>query len=186
MTDIKPFDPIIPQEEVDRLFRKLGDTRLPEIPIVPDAGDDYGTFPSSTCCTPNSSSHTNTTHRQVPLSTGSAPSTTTGCTNSPGQRPKPRFQNGNTTPRLYPTCRCTLSTKKHAYAPKVRFRYYSSTAGQAHFSNSKMSWLPCCPQTIPHSHLSTLSSPACPGSAGPKVLRADGRCRIQRACTMSL
>lgn len=42
MSDIKPFDPNIPQEEVDRLFRKLKDTRLPEIPVVPDAGDDYG------------------------------------------------------------------------------------------------------------------------------------------------
>jgi hypothetical protein len=43
MSDIKPFDPTIPREEVDRLFRKLADTRLPETPIVPDAGDDYGT-----------------------------------------------------------------------------------------------------------------------------------------------
>jgi hypothetical protein len=42
MTDIKPFDPTIPKQDVDRLFRKLGDTRLPEIPVVPDAGDDYG------------------------------------------------------------------------------------------------------------------------------------------------
>jgi len=42
MADIKPFDPNIPQEEVDRLFRKLKDTRLPDIPVVPDAGDDYG------------------------------------------------------------------------------------------------------------------------------------------------
>jgi hypothetical protein len=44
MSDIKPFDPTIPQEEVDRLFRKLKDTRLPETPVVPDAGDDYGGF----------------------------------------------------------------------------------------------------------------------------------------------
>ena len=44
MSDIKPFDPTIPQEEVERLFRKLKDTRLPEIPVVPDAGDDYGEF----------------------------------------------------------------------------------------------------------------------------------------------
>lgn len=36
------YDPTIPQEEVDRLFRKLADTRLPEQPIVPDAGEDYG------------------------------------------------------------------------------------------------------------------------------------------------
>ncbi|KAH7064349.1 Alpha/Beta hydrolase protein [Paraphoma chrysanthemicola] len=42
MSEIKPFDPKIPKQEVDRLFRKLGDTRLPEIPVVPDAGDDYG------------------------------------------------------------------------------------------------------------------------------------------------
>jgi hypothetical protein len=44
MADIKSFDPTIPQDEVDRLFRKLKDTRLPEIPVVPDAGDDYGGF----------------------------------------------------------------------------------------------------------------------------------------------
>jgi len=43
MSAITPFDPTIPQEDVDRLFHKLGDTRLPEIPVVPDAGDDYGT-----------------------------------------------------------------------------------------------------------------------------------------------
>lgn len=42
MSEVKPFNPEIPQEEVDRLFRKLKDTRLPEIPIVPDAGEDYG------------------------------------------------------------------------------------------------------------------------------------------------
>ncbi|KAF2640141.1 alpha/beta-hydrolase [Massarina eburnea CBS 473.64] len=42
MSGIKAFDPSIPQIEVDRLFRKLGDTRLPKSPIVPDAGDDYG------------------------------------------------------------------------------------------------------------------------------------------------
>lgn len=40
---IKSFDPNIPKDEVDRLFRKLKDTRLPEQPIVPDAGWDYGT-----------------------------------------------------------------------------------------------------------------------------------------------
>ena len=40
--EIKPFDPTIPKEEVDRLFRKLKDTRLPEKPIVPDADWDYG------------------------------------------------------------------------------------------------------------------------------------------------
>lgn len=47
MSEIKPFDPSIPQEEVDRLFRKLKDTRLPDDPIVPDAGDDYGRFKCS-------------------------------------------------------------------------------------------------------------------------------------------
>jgi hypothetical protein len=44
---IRSFDPKVPQEEVDRLFRKLADTRLPEHPIVPDAGDDYGITVSS-------------------------------------------------------------------------------------------------------------------------------------------
>lgn len=42
MTAITPFDPTIPREDVDRLFRKLGDTRLPGVPVVPDAGDEYG------------------------------------------------------------------------------------------------------------------------------------------------
>ncbi|KAF2202041.1 alpha/beta-hydrolase [Delitschia confertaspora ATCC 74209] len=42
MASIKPFDPTIPEEEVDRLFRKLEDTRLPKEPVVPDAGEDYG------------------------------------------------------------------------------------------------------------------------------------------------
>lgn len=41
-TEITPFDPNIPKDEVDRLFRKLKDTRLPQIPVVPNAGDDYG------------------------------------------------------------------------------------------------------------------------------------------------
>ena len=40
--DITDFDPNIPQEEVDRLKRKLKDTRLPPKPVVPDAGDKYG------------------------------------------------------------------------------------------------------------------------------------------------
>nr|QJQ82474.1 PesI [Pestalotiopsis humus] len=40
--DIRKFNPTIPKSEVDRLWRKLQDTRLPEHPIVPDAGDDYG------------------------------------------------------------------------------------------------------------------------------------------------
>jgi hypothetical protein len=42
MSQVTKFDPTILQEEVQRLFRKLGDTRLPEQPIVPDAGWDYG------------------------------------------------------------------------------------------------------------------------------------------------
>ncbi|PVI00073.1 alpha/beta-hydrolase [Periconia macrospinosa] len=40
--NITPFDPTIPLQEVDRLFRKLRDTRIPTEPIVPDAGWDYG------------------------------------------------------------------------------------------------------------------------------------------------
>ncbi|KAK9770087.1 putative Alpha/Beta hydrolase protein [Seiridium cardinale] len=39
---IQDFDPSIPKSEVERLWRKLKDTRLPENPVVPDAGDDYG------------------------------------------------------------------------------------------------------------------------------------------------
>ncbi|KAK8062101.1 glucose-regulated protein precursor [Apiospora hydei] len=41
-TEIREFDPTIPTEEVERLWRRLRDTRLPETPVVPDAGDDYG------------------------------------------------------------------------------------------------------------------------------------------------
>lgn len=43
-TSINPFDPTVSQDEVDRLFRKLKDTRLPQYPIVPDSADndDYG------------------------------------------------------------------------------------------------------------------------------------------------
>jgi hypothetical protein len=44
MSDIRSFDPNIPKDEVDRLFRKLKDTRLPQIPVVPDAGDDHGQY----------------------------------------------------------------------------------------------------------------------------------------------
>ncbi|KAK3058293.1 hypothetical protein LTR09_001371 [Extremus antarcticus] len=40
--DIKPFTVDIPKEEVERLKRKLKDTRLPPKPIVPDAGSRYG------------------------------------------------------------------------------------------------------------------------------------------------
>lgn len=41
-SDIVPFNIDIPREEVDRLTRKLKDTRLPDRSIVPDAGDSYG------------------------------------------------------------------------------------------------------------------------------------------------
>ena len=41
-SNIKPFKIDIPQEEVDRLKRKLKDTRLPPKPIVPEAEDKYG------------------------------------------------------------------------------------------------------------------------------------------------
>ncbi|KAK6858886.1 epoxide hydrolase [Apiospora arundinis] len=41
-TQVSEFDPTIPKEEVERLWRKLKDTRVPETPVVPDAGDDYG------------------------------------------------------------------------------------------------------------------------------------------------
>lgn len=37
-----PFRVNIPTEEVDRLKRKLRDTRLPGREIVPQAGDRYG------------------------------------------------------------------------------------------------------------------------------------------------
>ena len=41
-SDIQSFDAKIPQEEVDRLYRKLQDTRLPKHEIVPGAGANYG------------------------------------------------------------------------------------------------------------------------------------------------
>ncbi|CAI7590030.1 unnamed protein product [Penicillium bialowiezense] len=41
-TAIHEFKVQIPQEEVDRLYRKLKDTRLPPREIVPGAGDKYG------------------------------------------------------------------------------------------------------------------------------------------------
>lgn len=40
--DICEFDPSVPEAEVERMWRKLKDTRLPKLPIVPDAGDDFG------------------------------------------------------------------------------------------------------------------------------------------------
>ncbi|KAF2244886.1 alpha/beta-hydrolase [Trematosphaeria pertusa] len=42
MANIRAFNPEIPQEEVDRLFQKLKDTRSPTEPIVPDAGKTMG------------------------------------------------------------------------------------------------------------------------------------------------
>ena len=41
-SNIEPFSIDIPKEEVDRLKRKLKDTRLPPKPIVPNASDRYG------------------------------------------------------------------------------------------------------------------------------------------------
>ena len=41
-SDIIPFKVDIPKEEVDRLKRKLKDTRLPPKEIVPNAGSKYG------------------------------------------------------------------------------------------------------------------------------------------------
>lgn len=41
-SDIVPFKVDIPRSEVDRLKRKLQDTRLPPREIVPNAGDKYG------------------------------------------------------------------------------------------------------------------------------------------------
>lgn len=43
-TEIKSFNPRVPSEKVNRLFRKLKDTHLPQYPIVPDSADndDYG------------------------------------------------------------------------------------------------------------------------------------------------
>lgn len=40
--DIQPFTIDIPAEEVERMKRKLRDTRIPQNEIVPGAGDDYG------------------------------------------------------------------------------------------------------------------------------------------------
>lgn len=40
--DVQRFEVDIPQLEVDRLIRKLKDTRIPTAEIVPGAGDDYG------------------------------------------------------------------------------------------------------------------------------------------------
>lgn len=39
---ITPFKPSIPQVEVDRLYAKLRETRVPNSDVVPGAGNDYG------------------------------------------------------------------------------------------------------------------------------------------------
>jgi len=39
---IRPFKVDVPKSEVDRLLRKLKDTRIPTQEIVPGAGSDYG------------------------------------------------------------------------------------------------------------------------------------------------
>lgn len=44
MADVKPFKIDVPQEEVERLKRKLRDTRLPGREIVPNAGPEYGEY----------------------------------------------------------------------------------------------------------------------------------------------
>jgi hypothetical protein len=46
MVDIMAFKVDILPVEVERLQRKLHDTRLPGRPIVPDAGTEYGTYRS--------------------------------------------------------------------------------------------------------------------------------------------
>jgi hypothetical protein len=39
---IRSFAIEVPVDEVHRMKRKLRDTRIPQKPIVPEAGDDYG------------------------------------------------------------------------------------------------------------------------------------------------
>jgi hypothetical protein len=91
MSEITPFDPTIPKAEVERLFRKLADTRLPEIPVVPDAGNDYGKqAPTSATI------YSLVNAPQDPRSNGRANSTTTGCTPSHGKRRSNKFPNGTT------------------------------------------------------------------------------------------
>lgn len=51
MDDITPFRVDVPEAEVERLKRKLQDTRLPPRPIVPDAGTKYGLRAPQTCLT---------------------------------------------------------------------------------------------------------------------------------------
>lgn len=42
MTAIQPFELSIPHEDIDRLYRKVRDTKHPTSDVVPDAGKDYG------------------------------------------------------------------------------------------------------------------------------------------------
>lgn len=42
MSDIEAFQVDISREEIERLKRKLQETRLPGRPVVPDAGGNYG------------------------------------------------------------------------------------------------------------------------------------------------
>lgn len=47
MAEVMAFKVDIPSTKVERLQRKLRDTRLPGRPIVPDAGTSYGMHRSS-------------------------------------------------------------------------------------------------------------------------------------------
>ena len=40
--NIRPFTIDVPATEVERMKRKLTDSRIPQQEIVPGAGDDYG------------------------------------------------------------------------------------------------------------------------------------------------
>lgn len=40
--EIKPFRVKIPEDDVERLYDKISDTRHPESDVVPEAGEDYG------------------------------------------------------------------------------------------------------------------------------------------------
>ena len=56
-SDIVPFKVDIPQSEVDRLKRKLQDTRLPPKEIVPGAGNMYGKAVNASTYVHSSSRH---------------------------------------------------------------------------------------------------------------------------------
>lgn len=74
-SDIVPFKVDIPRSEVDRLKRKLQDTRLPPKEIVPGAGNKYGELGG--ICTFTVLIITNT-NPQGQLTNGPATSTTPG------------------------------------------------------------------------------------------------------------